>query len=72
MRLCMMPVCVFVSRLGITGLVNKIKIYTNLMKLFNYSTFILGLLLSYELEFIHSTKLEHDDAMLMLLKEFGG
>ena len=42
------------------------------MKLFNYSTFILGLLLSYELEFIHATKLEHDDAMLMLLKEFGG
>ena len=35
MRLCMMPVSIFVSRLGIIDLVNKIKIYTNLIK--NYS-----------------------------------
>ena len=42
------------------------------MKLFNYSTFILGLLLSYGSEFTHATKLGDDDAMKMLLKEFGG
>ena len=32
MRLCMMHVSIFVSRLGITDLVNKIKIYTYLIK----------------------------------------
>ena len=42
------------------------------MKLFNYSTFILGLLLSYGSEFTHATKLGDDEAMRMLLKEFGG
>ena len=41
------------------------------MKLFNYSSFILGLLLSYGSEFTHATKLGDDDAMKMLLKEFG-
>ena len=33
MRLCMIQVSIFVSRLGITDLVNKIKISTNLMQL---------------------------------------
>jgi len=36
MRLCMMPISIFVSRLGITDLVNKIKINTSLIKLFNF------------------------------------
>ena len=35
MRLCMMPLSIFVSRLGITNLVNKIKFYTISIKLFN-------------------------------------
>jgi len=34
MRLCMMPFSIFMSRLGITDLVSKFKIYTNLIKLF--------------------------------------
>ena len=36
MRLCMMPVSIFVSHLGITYLVNTFEIYTNLIKLFNF------------------------------------
>jgi len=36
-----MPVSIFVSRLGITGLVNKIKIYTNLVKIFNFEIYII-------------------------------
>ncbi len=31
----MMPVCIFVSRLDTIDLVNKIKIYINLIKLFH-------------------------------------
>ena len=41
----MMPVSIFVSRFGITDLVNRIKIHTNLIKLFNfeiYSIFIIA------------------------------
>ena len=37
----MMPVSIFVSRLGITDLVNKIQIYTNLMKLFHFEIYII-------------------------------
>ena len=41
MRLCMMPVIIFfVSRLGITDLVNKIKMYSNLIKLFNFEIYV--------------------------------
>jgi len=36
MCLCMIPVSIFVSRLGIIDSVNKIKIYTNLIKLFHF------------------------------------
>ena len=39
MRLCMMRVNIFVSRLGINDLVNKIKIHTNLIKLFRFEIF---------------------------------
>ena len=39
MRLCMMPNSFCVSRLGITELVNKIKIYTNLIKLFHFEMY---------------------------------
>ena len=42
------------------------------MKLFNYSTFILGFLLSYNSEITFANKLGHDEAMKMLLKEFAG
>jgi len=41
MRLCMMPISIFVSRLGITDLVNKIKIDTNLIKLFHFEIYII-------------------------------
>jgi hypothetical protein len=44
MRLCMMPFSIFVSRLGITDLINKIKIYANLIKLFHFEIFIILLL----------------------------
>jgi hypothetical protein len=37
----MMPVSIFVSCLGITDFVNKIKIYTNLMKLFHSEIYII-------------------------------
>jgi hypothetical protein len=40
MRLCMMSASILVSRLGITDLVNKTKIYTNLMKLFHFEIYI--------------------------------
>ena len=40
MCLCMMPVSIFVSRLDITDLVNKIKTYTNLMKLFHFKIYL--------------------------------
>ena len=36
MRLCMIPVSIFLGRLGITDLVNKTKIDTNLIKLFQF------------------------------------
>jgi len=36
MRLGMMPVGIFVSRFGITDFVSKIKIYTSLVKLFQF------------------------------------
>ena len=39
MRLCMIPVSIFVSHYGITDLVNTIKIYTNLIKLFNFKIY---------------------------------
>ena len=38
MRLCMMPVSIYVSRLDITDLANKIEIHTNLMKLIHFET----------------------------------
>ncbi len=41
MRLCMMPACIFVSRFDITDLVNKIKIYTNLIKSFHFEIYII-------------------------------
>ena len=41
MRLCMMHIGVFVSRLGITHLVHKIKIYTNLIKLFHLEMYVI-------------------------------
>ena len=41
MRLRIMPLSIFVSRLGITDLVNKIKIYTNLIKLFHFEIYII-------------------------------
>ena len=37
----MMPVSIFVSRLGITDLVNKIQIYTNLIKSFHFEIYII-------------------------------
>ena len=37
----MMPVSIFVSRLGITDLLNKAKIYTNLIKLFHFEIYII-------------------------------
>jgi len=37
----MMYVCIFVSRLGITDLVNKIKINTNLIKLFHFEIYVI-------------------------------
>jgi hypothetical protein len=40
MRLCMMPVSIFLSRFGITGLVNKIKTFTNLMNVFYFENLI--------------------------------
>ena len=40
MRLCMMLVSIFVSGLGITDLVNKIKFYTNLSKLFRFEIYV--------------------------------
>ena len=39
MRLCMMPVNIFVYRLGITDLVNIIKIYTNLISFWFFFNF---------------------------------
>jgi len=39
----MMPVSIFVSRFGITDLVNKIRIYTNLIKLFYFEILFYGL-----------------------------
>jgi hypothetical protein len=39
MHLCMMLVSIFVSRLGITDLVNKID--TNLIKLFHFEIYII-------------------------------
>jgi len=36
MRLCIMRNNIFMSRLGITDLVNKIEIFTNLIKLFYF------------------------------------
>ena len=40
MRICMMPVSIFV-RLGIIDLLNKIKIYNNLIKLFHFEIYII-------------------------------
>ena len=37
----MMTVSIFVSRLGITDLVNKIKIYTNLIKWYQFEFYII-------------------------------
>ena len=37
----MMPVRSFVSRLGITDLIKNIKIYVNLIELFNFETYII-------------------------------
>ena len=36
-----MPVSLFVSHLGITDLLNKIKIYTNFIKLFHFEIYII-------------------------------
>ena len=44
-----MPLSIFLSRLGITDLVNKIKIYTNLIKLFHFETYILIVIFETEL-----------------------
>ena len=42
MRLFMMPFSIFESHLGITdNKVNKIKIYTNLIKLFHFEIYII-------------------------------
>ena len=41
MCLCMMPACICVSRFDITDLVNKIKIYTNLIKSFHFEIYII-------------------------------
>ena len=42
MRLLMMPFSIFESHLGITdNKVNKIKIYTNLIKLFHFEIYII-------------------------------
>ena len=40
MRLWMMPFSIFESRLGIIDLVNKIKINTDLIKLFHFKIYI--------------------------------
>ncbi len=40
----MMPVRIFVTRLSITDLVNRIEIYTNLIKLFHFEIYIIFLL----------------------------
>jgi len=40
MRLCMVLVSIFVSGLGITDLVNKIKFYINLSKLFHFKIYV--------------------------------
>ena len=45
MRLCMIPISIFVSCLGITDLVNKIKNYTHLIKLFHFEIYIILFLL---------------------------
>ena len=37
----MMRVSLFVSRLGITDLVNKIQIYTNFIELFRYEIYVI-------------------------------
>ena len=36
-----MSVCIFVSHLGITDLVNKTKIYTSLIQLFHFEIYII-------------------------------
>jgi hypothetical protein len=41
MRLCMMPFSFFASRLGITDLVNQIKICINLIKWFHFEIYII-------------------------------
>jgi hypothetical protein len=41
MRLCMMPFSISVSHLDIIDLENKIKIYTNLIKLFHFEIYII-------------------------------
>ena len=44
MCLCIMPVDIFVSRLGITDLVNKMKMCTSLIKLLHFEIYIILLL----------------------------
>jgi len=41
MCLCMMPVSIFVTLSGITDFGNKIKMYTNLIKLFHFEIYII-------------------------------
>ena len=41
MYLCKIPVSIFVSRLEITKMVNKIKIDTNLIKQFHFDIYII-------------------------------